>query len=95
MSPQGTLSELDRTGLWRRPPSFVGFKFASGEGKNDGARPVTATERYIEEFRDIIKIRPEGRYEVDLSYFAITIRTTQLVQPESSTTSSASPGTER
>jgi carbamoyltransferase len=49
---------------------FLGFKFASGEGKVMGLAPYGDPQRYIDKFRDIIKINPDGEYEVDLSYFA-------------------------
>ena len=48
---------------------FLGFKFASGEGKVMGLAPYGDPERYLEIFRDIIKTKPDGEYEVDLSYF--------------------------
>jgi carbamoyltransferase len=53
---------------------FLGFKFASGEGKVMGLAPYGDSQRYIEQFRDVIKIKPEGGYEVDLSYFAYHYR---------------------
>jgi len=48
---------------------FVGFRFASGEGKVMGLAPYGDPKRFIEIFRDVIKIKPDGGYEVDLSYF--------------------------
>ena len=48
---------------------FLGFKFASGEGKVMGLAPYGDPQRYIEQFRDIVKTKPEGGYEVDMSYF--------------------------
>ncbi len=48
---------------------FVGFRFASGEGKVMGLAPYGDPQRYIDIFRDIIKTKPNGEYEVDLSYF--------------------------
>lgn len=53
---------------------FLGFKFASGEGKVMGLAPYGDPQRYIEQLRDVIKIQPEGGYEVDLSYFAYHYR---------------------
>jgi carbamoyltransferase len=53
---------------------FLGFKFASGEGKVMGLAPYGDPRRYIEPFRDVIKIKPDGGYEVDLSYFAYHYR---------------------
>ena len=48
---------------------FLGFRFASGEGKVMGLAPYGDPKKYIEIFRDIIKTKPDGEYEVDLSYF--------------------------
>ncbi len=48
---------------------FVGFKFASGEGKVMGMAPYGDPQRFIDEFRKIIKTKPDGGYQVDLSYF--------------------------
>jgi len=53
---------------------FLGFKFASGEGKVMGLAPYGDPARYMDAFRDVIKTRPEGGYEVDLSYFAYHVR---------------------
>jgi carbamoyltransferase len=48
---------------------YLGFKFASDEGKVMGLAPYGDPERYIKIFRDIIKTTPEGGYYIDLSYF--------------------------
>jgi carbamoyltransferase len=48
---------------------FLGFKFASGEGKVMGLAPYGDPKRYIDQFRDLIKTGPDGGYQVDLSYF--------------------------
>jgi len=53
---------------------FLGYRFASGEGKVMGLAPYGDPDRYIEQFRDMIKTRPDGDYEVDLSYFAYHYR---------------------
>ncbi len=53
---------------------FLGFKFASGEGKVMGLAPYGDPDRYIDQFRDIIKLKDNGEYEVDLSYFAYHYR---------------------
>jgi carbamoyltransferase len=49
---------------------FLGFKFASGEGKVMGLAPYGDPSPYLDAFRDVIKTTDEGGYEVDLSYFA-------------------------
>jgi carbamoyltransferase len=48
---------------------YLGYKFASGEGKVMGLAPYGDPKRYIDLFRDIVKTRPDGGYQVDLSYF--------------------------
>ncbi len=53
---------------------FLGQKFASGEGKIMGLAPYGDPAPYIDEFRKVIKLKPEGEYEVDLSYFAYQYR---------------------
>jgi len=53
---------------------FLGFKFASGEGKVMGLAAYGDSQRYIEAFRDVIKTKPDGGYAVDLSYFAYHYR---------------------
>jgi len=53
---------------------FLGHKFSSGEGKVMGLAPYGDPNPYIDEFRKVIKLKPEGEYEVDLSYFAYHYR---------------------
>lgn len=53
---------------------FLGFRFASGEGKVMGLAPYGDPDRYIDRFRDIIRLAPDGHYQVDLSYFAFHYR---------------------
>ncbi len=53
---------------------FLGFKFASGEGKVMGLAPYGDPDRFGDAFRDVIKLKPDGGYEVDLSYFAYHYR---------------------
>ncbi len=53
---------------------FLGFRFASGEGKVMGLAPYGDPERFIDEFRKIIRLKDDGEYEVDLSYFAYHYR---------------------
>lgn len=49
---------------------FLGFGFASGEGKVMGLAPYGDPGRFLPEFRKIIRTTTEGGFEVDLSYFA-------------------------
>jgi carbamoyltransferase len=48
---------------------FLGFQFASGEGKVMGLAPYGDPDRYIAEFRDLIRTTDDGGYVIDLSYF--------------------------
>jgi carbamoyltransferase len=48
--------------------AYLGFKFASGEGKTMGLASY-GKPTFIEEFRRIVKLKPEGEFELDLSYF--------------------------
>ena len=48
---------------------FLGFKFASGEGKVMGLAPYGDPERYLDAFRQIVRTTDDGGYRVDLSYF--------------------------
>ena len=48
---------------------FLGYRFASGEGKVMGLAPYGDPGRFIQQFRDMIKTTPDGRYGVDMSYF--------------------------
>ena len=60
---------------------YLGFHFASGEGKVMGLAPYGNPnapmaagngrfKSYVDAFRDVIRLTPDGGYEVDLSYFA-------------------------
>lgn len=48
---------------------YLGFLFASGEGKVMGLAPYGDPSRYIDEFRKIIVCTEDGGYRIDLSYF--------------------------
>lgn len=48
---------------------FLGHKFGSGEGKVMGLASYGDPDRYIDEFRKIVRLRDDGGYDVDLSYF--------------------------
>ena len=48
---------------------YLGYRFASGEGKVMGLAPYGDPQRHIDKFRDVIKTGPNGEYQVDLSYF--------------------------
>jgi carbamoyltransferase len=70
MRPIKTLSFPQSLGiLYGAVTEFLGFKFASGEGKVMGLAPYGDPERYIGEFRKIIRTADDGGYHIDLSYF--------------------------
>ena len=48
---------------------YLGFLFASGEGKVMGLAPYGDPSRYIDEFRKMVVCKEDGGYRVDLSYF--------------------------
>ncbi len=48
---------------------YLGFLFASGEGKVMGLASYGDPSRYIDEFRKIVVCTDDGGYRVDLSYF--------------------------
>ncbi len=70
--------------LYGAVTEFLGFRFASGEGKVMGLAPYGNPEAvceadgqkrtYIDIFRDIVKLTDDGGYEIDLSYFAYHYR---------------------
>ncbi len=53
---------------------YLGYRFASGEGKVMGLAPYGDPKRYEAPFADLIRLLPDGRYEVNLSYFAYHYR---------------------
>ena len=53
---------------------FLGHCFASGEGKVMGLASYGDPERYLDAFRDVIRLKPDGQYDVNLSYFSYHYR---------------------
>ena len=51
---------------------YLGFGGFSDEGKVM-ALAAYGDERYVEKFRDCIRLTPEGRYRVDMSYFSFDV----------------------
>jgi carbamoyltransferase len=75
MTPLRAMSFPNSVGLvYGAVTEFLGYKFASGEGKVMGLAPYGDPNRYLKQFQDILKIKPDGHYEVDLSYFAYHYR---------------------
>lgn len=54
--------------LYASVTKYLGFKANSGEGKVMGLSSY-GKPNYIHEFRKILKLKPQGEYELDLSYF--------------------------
>ena len=55
--------------LYGAVTEFMGFRFASGEGKVMGLAPYGDASRFIDAFRKIVREKPDGGYEIDMSYF--------------------------
>ncbi|MAE67432.1 MAG: carbamoyl transferase [Phycisphaeraceae bacterium] len=60
--------------LYGAVTEFLGYRFASGEGKVMGLAPYGDPQRYLKIFEDIVRLKPEGGYEIDLSYFTYHYR---------------------
>ncbi|MBV9172920.1 MAG: carbamoyltransferase [Chloroflexi bacterium] len=54
--------------LYSTVTGYLGFYATRDEGKVMGLAPY-GTDRYVEQFRDIVRLGPEGTYELDLSWF--------------------------
>jgi carbamoyltransferase len=48
---------------------FLGFRFASGEGKVMGLASYGDPEKYLTEFKKIVRLEPGGRFRLDMRYF--------------------------
>jgi len=55
--------------LYGSVTEYLGFHYASDEGKVMGLAPYGDPEVYLAEFRKIVRLKPEGRFSLDLSYF--------------------------
>ena len=55
--------------LYGAVTEYLGFRFASGEGKVMGLAPYGDPSRYIDFFRKVVPTTPDGGYRLDLSYF--------------------------
>lgn len=55
--------------LYSAVTAFLGFRVNSGEGKVMGLAPYGDPDRYLGEFRKIIRTAPDGSFQLDLSYF--------------------------
>jgi carbamoyltransferase len=55
--------------LYGAVTEYLGFHFAFGEGKVMGLAPYGDPEVYLSEFRKIVRMEPEGRFSLDMSYF--------------------------
>lgn len=54
--------------LYGSVTEYLGFKFASGEGKVMGLAAY-GEPRYMDQFRKIVQLKPDGEFRLDLSYF--------------------------
>ena len=71
-----TFRKLDEIGfphsvgiLYGSVTAYLGFYFASGEGKVMGLASYGDPDVYLPEFRKILQLEPEGRFSLDMSYF--------------------------
>jgi len=53
---------------------FLGCRVNSGEGKIMGLAPYGNPDVYYKEFKKILKLKPNGNYELDLSYFVFPFK---------------------
>ena len=60
--------------LYGAVTEYLGFKFASGEGKVMGLAPYGDPDRYRDVFERVIRLTDDGGYSMDLSYFAYHYR---------------------
>ncbi len=60
--------------LYGAVTEFLGFRFASGEGKVMGLAPYGDATKFIDTFRQIVREQPEGGYRIDMSWFAYHYR---------------------
>jgi carbamoyltransferase len=70
-----TIEELRRVkfpqslgALYSTVTGYLGFNPTRDEGKVMGLAPY-GTDRYVEQFRELIRLGPDGTYELDLSWF--------------------------
>ncbi len=54
--------------LYGSVTEYLGFRFASGEGKVMGLASYGDPEVYLPEFRKIVRLEPKGRFALDMSY---------------------------
>jgi carbamoyltransferase len=71
-----TIRKLDEIGfphslgmLYGSVTEYLGFRFASDEGKVMGLAPYGDPEVFLPEFRKMVRLEPDGRYSLDMSYF--------------------------
>jgi carbamoyltransferase len=70
-----TIEELRRVkfphslgALYSTVTGYLGFNPTRDEGKVMGLAPY-GTDRYVERFRELVRLGPDGTYELDLSWF--------------------------
>ncbi len=55
--------------LYGSVTEYLGFRYASGEGKVMGLASYGDPEAYLPGFRKVVRLEPEGRFSLDMSYF--------------------------
>ncbi len=72
----GNFRKLDEIGfphslgmVYGSVTEYLGYRFASGEGKVMGLASYGDPATYLPKFREIVRLEPEGRFSLDMSYF--------------------------
>jgi carbamoyltransferase len=60
--------------LYGSVTEYLGFRFASGEGKVMGLASYGDPEVYLPKFREIVTLEPKGRFSLDMRYFEYHLR---------------------
>ena len=55
--------------LYGSVTEYLGFRFASGEGKVMGLASYGDPQVYLPKFRNVLRLEPGGRFSLDMSYF--------------------------
>jgi carbamoyltransferase len=67
--------------LYSSVTGYLGFTPTRDEGKVMGLAPY-GTDRYVEQFRQLVRLGPDGTYELDLSWFQHHLTGKHLVSPK-------------
>lgn len=68
--------------LYAAVTHYLGFRFNSDEGKVMGLAPYGDPSVYYEQFKDILKLKPNGNYQLNLKYFSFPFKRDRWVSDE-------------